>query len=769
MKFILVDDGAASAIISDRVLQSTEFSQGRALAKLLREGVLEQGLGQRFTVISEGEGTYFLSPTSKEHFLVIDLTQCAPFRSHGESEALLIFQRLLRFAVRIWGNLRLSAAEKMIPDSTKAVLFPFPITTQSEYRLTLERSPDERRAAKRGAGNHLLLFRDGTTAGGGPAEEPNVSTFRKALKSYPAAKARVEEAQKSARQAGQEVDRTARPLAVTALDSAVGTAMVGMGYDEWLRQLTEAQRIFVLRGIDGAERIEGPAGSGKTLCLVLKCIQVLRKASSEGAEHHSIFFAHGSATERAIREKFVINDPDGFYERGRHEAPQSVRITTLQEWCGEQLATGISETEYLDRDAMEAKELRLLYVAESLEEVEAEHLETHKPFLSPEFRQFLEAEELWSKAEMVQHEIAIMIKGRADEDLERYQLLPRLKYGLPVQGEADRAYVYLIFTVYQAKLRTTGQFDTDDIVLSAIGQLHTPIWRRRRREEGFNSIFVDETHLFNLNELSVFHYLSRDVAAHPIVFSVDRSQALGDRGSAEEAIDFALTTSVSGERTTSTRIRTIFRCSPEITAVALSITASGATLFTNFDNPLGDATSTFTHEEESKSTIPVFRQLASDRQMISQALTSAARMARDLRCAKSDVVIIAFSPILFEELTAAAARMNKPVEPLKERGDLEVVKRAKETGRFVLSLADYVGGLEFQGAVLVGVDDGRVPPAGAATTRESRHFLTYAYHNRLYVAVTRARYRLEFLGTVDRGPSPILESALRNGLVELEE
>ena len=81
-------------------------------------------------------------------------------------------------------------------------------------------------------------------------------------------------------------------------------------------------------------------------------------------------------------------------------------------------------------------------------------------------------------------------------------------------------------------------------------------------------------------------------------------------------------------------------------------------------------------------------------------------------------------------------------------------------------MVDYIGGLEFDGVVLVGVDEGRVPPSTVVTTQESRHFLSFSWHNRLYVAITRAKYRLEILFSEERGPSPIIANAIQAGLLE---
>ncbi|MGC2778694.1 MAG: UvrD-helicase domain-containing protein, partial [Bradyrhizobium sp.] len=526
---------------------------------------------------------------------------------------------------------------------------------------------------------------------------------------------------------------------------------------------TENQRNFIQQPLTAPHRIEGPAGTGKTISLILKCLAELKKAAESSNEHRSLFVAHSEATKKTILDMFIANDVDGFSSRDRYASKQSLHVTTLHELCAHLLNTEISESEFLDRDAMESKNAQLLYVSEAVHEVLARDLETHRRFLSADFSHFLSQEDEWTLPEMVQHEISVLIKGRADEELDKYRRLPFLNYGLPIRNESDRGFVFVIFLAYQEKLRASAQFDTDDIVLTAIGQLNTPVWRRRRQREGYDSIFVDETHLFNMNELSMFHYLSKSDSLYPIAYSVDRSQSLGDRGWSNEAVEDTLGDARTGERASRTLMKSIFRSSPEIVNLAFSVTSSGATLFTNFDNPLTYASSAFTVEEERHCAPPEYYSYANDAWMVAGAFTHAEQMVRDVEGSKHDILIVAFDPETLNLLTRYANDSNKPIELISQRGDYEVVKRARKAGRFVVGLADFVGGLEFSGVVLVGVDNGRLPPTRTQSTTESTNFLSYASHGRLYVAIMRAKYRVDILGTDERGPSRLLIPAFENG------
>ena len=79
---------------------------------------------------------------------------------------------------------------------------------------------------------------------------------------------------------------------------------------------------------------------------------------------------------------FEANDDRHFNRRDPYIDRQSVKITTLHGLCTDLLHTTISETEFLDRDAMESKALQTIYVNEAFEEAMSNEYPTHKRFLS---------------------------------------------------------------------------------------------------------------------------------------------------------------------------------------------------------------------------------------------------------------------------------------------------------------------------------------------------------------------------------------------------
>ncbi len=766
--FIFIDDKAAEDIVSRRDLQSDDFIGAKQLAAILIGGAAQRQLSPTTFFLESRRGLFILdSRSSQDNFIVIDLEQARLFEGCSDRDSLLRLQKLLRFARRRWEKISPAPNERMIAGGTKAAVFPYPINTQSSIRISIDLTPDRQRRLKRSNGIEMLVYRIGTNEGGGPTEEAPVTNFRKALDDLGEAKQGLVDAAKNA--ANETLSKINALNVVKLQGGALHGGISGCNFDEWNEYLSESQKTFVEHALTSPERIEGPAGTGKTLCLVLKCIAQLRKARNSGAEHRALFVAHSESTKRLIQDMFA---PELGTENDRAKdffTLQSLKITTLHELCSELLRYEIGPAELLDRDAFESKQAQLLYTLEALQEVISDDLPTHRPRMSEQFCRFLDDTDIWTAADLFQHEISVVIKGRAGEDFTKYKKLPRLTYGLPVGNEGDKAFTFLVFNSYQRRLKSSGQFDTDDVVISSLYQLDNPIWRRRREREGYDGVYIDETHLFNINELSIFHKITRSASSFPIAYSADVSQSLSDRGWADESFDNVLTGSPedSSIETKETRFSSIFRCSPDIVNLAFSVTSAGATLFTNFDDPLKAASSAFTDQEERLCEKPTYSLLTSDEEMTEQAFVRGERLVSELSTTRGDIAIIVFGTELFAEMERFVRNNNKRADVLKHRGDMEVVRKARSQGRFVLSTPDFVGGLEFDAVILVGVDKSRVPPKLNAHSADSENYVSYATHQRMYVALTRAKYRVEILGVKVHGASELFTNALASGSLEM--
>lgn len=767
MKHITIELGAIDEIVSDRFLQSTEFEPGKALATILKGQLGSAPINPRVAITHAADGIFLttLSPKTSARYLVIDIQTSKIFDDLSDSDSLFVLQKLMRFAKKSWQGLAFNFSERFIAGTTKAVLFPFRGFKPAPFRVAIEREPMAERLAKRDdRGNFLLAYKAGYEGADANKEVAEVTNFRKAYEA-------LGEVRATLKSRADKVDDSSSisQLHVTEL-SINGNGAHGSIYrrfEDWLPLLTTQQRTFVEAKIEGPYRIEGAAGTGKTLALMLKAISALRLAKDQHQDYRAVFVTHSDATKRHIIEVISVIDGEQFLSAIPATSPQSLKVCTLSEICAEQLRQSISETEFIDRDAMESKALQLLYISEALSDAMAADFPTHERFLSPALSALMKSEDSWKVAEMLQHEISVVIKGRASELLDKYKNIPPLKYGIPAISDADKAFVFTIFRRYQGKLGDFGQFDTDDVVLTAIGQLDTPIWRRRRAREGYDAIFIDETHLFNINELHIFHYFTKLPGPYNIVYSVDRSQAVGDQGWTTTDISESISNDSSSEG--EARVKTIFRSSVDIVNLAFSILSAGATLFTNFDNPVNVAASGFTELEEKLTAPPRYLSVINDDEIPQAAFATAEHLCKELDCRRSDILIVTLDENLLERMEYFATERNKPHLILRRRGDAMAVEGARLSSQFVLAHADYVGGLEFLGVVLVGIDAGRVPPSAGGESESSKNYLSYAAHNRLYVAVTRAKYRAVIIGEKARGPSKILEPAIKSGLMSIED
>ena len=768
MKYVCIDDGAVEELISGRNYQTVEFEEGARLIEVL-SGRRQLALKFSNVVVTQEEKTIFLSTAGSwksKKYLVIDCERCELFESHPASHSLVYLQKLLRFCTKFWNNSVYSKSENLISGTSKAVIFPLPISTHSQFRIVVEREPMKERLKKREMDRSFLLaYKSGTEGGDSTSETPDYTNFRKAFERLP-------DLYRSLMSTASELvdERQSLQIASTELKDGqyLNDHTAFLPYEKWRKLLTEQQKKFVDAPVDTPHRLQGPAGTGKTQSLLIRCVRLLREAEIAKRPCRVLFVTHSESTRDAVSEILNVMDKDAFHQRNPDNEAVTLSVVTLASLCASTLKQSISHTEFIDRDAQDSKFLQSLYIEEAIKKVRRDQFNSFLPNLSEEFRTLFQSQSDDVLSTLFQHEISVLIKGRAGDSFRVYNECPRLRYGLPTQNSADKGFVYTIFRGYQEQLERTNQFDTDDVVLSAVGQLDTPIWRRRRAREGFDFIAVDETHLFNINELHVFHYFSREIGRYPISFSVDQAQAVGDRGW-EDVGSFELLFNAEGTQETKTEIGSVFRSSPQIFDFANSILASGATLFTNFSNTLSGAQSAFTSDEERRSLPVHYIECNDDKDMIETAFRQLNTLIKSTNSRKWEVLITSISEELCSSLEEYALSVNKPVTVIKKRGDYSQVRQAEKSGHFVLGHADYVGGLEFNAVVIVGVDKGRVPNEGESDDYNTRNYASYAAHNRLYVASSRAKFGLVLLGVKARGPSELLKTATRNGLLITED
>lgn len=762
MNYILIDKFACQEIVQNSFFQNIGFLPAREIISLIKgdRGTLP-GLSSKFTTA----GLILTRENSlpSEDVVVLDLEHLRLTDSLNDNEVLVALQKTLRFCMKHWDGLALSSSELYIKGSTKAVVFPLPFFANgNSFRITIEREPNARRLSKRTSGRYLLVYKSGRSEGDGVSEEASLTNFKKAYEDYSSLQNAVRNSSPL-----PQTNPSIESINVTTLQTSNLIKIPEQGFDRWMHLLTDEQKNFVNSDWSVPHRLEGPAGTGKTLCLVLKAINFLKHSINENSSHKALFVVPSDELAASIKDRFLGNGYGEYVTDAINEyleKSQSITVITLQKLCAQLLNYDVSESELLDRDSIESKNTQLLYLDQIVSDIKSKDLPVLSSHLSPEFFNFLNSEDDWTIAHLLRHEVSIVIKGRANGQIDIYKSIPALEYGLPAKSQADKEYIFSKFQTYQNLLEQSNQYDIDDIVISAIGQLDTPIWRRRRQQLGFDSIYIDEVHHFNLNEISILHYLTKSPALVPISYGIDRSQAVGDIGWSDIEFQDALAGDADGKATINP-VSAIFRSSTQIIELAFCVTTSGANLFTNFENPLASATETFTAEEEKKSAKPCVTYILDDDEIALQTYKQVDQMARSLQVSKSGVLVVIFDEQILSNVVEVWKKSNKAFKQLDRRGDFSAVDDANKAGCTIVSAPEFVGGLEFSGVILVGCDKGRLPQ-NAGASDFGKAYLNYRAHNNLYVAITRAKYRVEFIVNKNRGISEILRRAIEMKLLD---
>lgn len=749
MKYIYITLDAIEAFSNIRQYQSIDYASGEALYKVLHGSSVSLE-DKRIKLLSLDNGVvFYTSNFDRNRGVLFDLSTFDAFKNKEPKHAITIFQKVLKYAIKYFNNLACAPCEKEVTNNV-TIIFPYPFTaTKDVYKVLIDRNTSKHSRKDK---NILTVFYSGDNPNG---IKVSFTALNKAMEELK--EAHIVKVENTDGENVIPIDT----FHTTNLEDCDLHLDASVGYDNWNQYLTNTQKEFIYKDINGTERLEGAAGTGKTLSMVLRCMFLLKKNPTS----RYVFVTHSKATKDHIIQVFKNNYPEvnDLLCLTDEERSKPLLVTTLQEWCIHFLGVYLTETEYLDKDAQESKALQLLYIEEAFDKIKQREWSTYKKICSSTFVEYIEGTDSDLLLEMLQYEIATLIKGRCDGNIDQYKQLERPTYSIPCENEQDKTVLFLIYREYQKDLEKINQFDSDDIILTALGQLNTPIWKRRRNQEGFNACFIDETHLFNLNELSIFHYLNKEDSKNNIVFAIDKSQHIGERGILDDTM-YSILQVTSGCRI-SQNYDVVFRSSPDIVNLAYNVLSSGATVFEHFENPLIDSTPILSSCEMQKCIYPKYQLLASDEEMITKAFDEVDAYSRNNRVAKSKILIVPTTFELFNQVQKYADNNNKQYSLIQSRGDASYVQSAFYHHQYVIGGIDYIGGLEFDYVIIIGVDDGRVPPKHS---NESFHFINYAWYNRMYVAITRARYALLLLGNKSLGQSPILESAIHFKMLEFE-
>lgn len=765
-RFLLFDFNAIFTYVNKRTLQSIEYAQGRQLVGHIR-GQLASEIFEGTAVEYCDNGIIFCGKKNQnaleevdtgERIFCFDLTVCGNLLTESDTSLLFIFQKAFRTALKIWNRHPFSISERVY--ETKSILFPF--TYPDPRRLVIERSKSTLQLEKRSIDFPLLAYKYNCEEPSQDDEPVNVSVLNAAGKLFNTK--RYELRGKLRETAVLPQNKSSALHSVSAGQEVGREDFIYWSFESQYQNLTEVQKEVVDDDVlKSPLRIDGAAGTGKTMSMIMRAYRLLETHQKCGLPFRTIFFSHSQSTFQHMLSAFR-NYPNSLQYLDQN-LPQHIEFTTLSDYCAN--FASIPLTSLLERDAGDAKTFQLMLVENVLSRPDiVSKVRTFRPLISPELYDMFDEKKTSPSAlyTMLQHEFSVQIKGRTDSTIDTYYQIPPIPNGLPCSTKKDKELIFSLFIAYQNELKAEGSFDVDDVVMEALARLNAPIWRRERAVSGYDYIFVDEMHLFNINEQSVFHFLTKNLhqTEIPICFALDYSQAVGDRGNV--SADYI----ESGfGKATKKKYHTVFRNSPQITDFCTSIATSGVLMFhEQFSDPYHDTHSDFLLEDEAKSRVPSLYEYDSDEEMLASLDQHLQNVVRDLRCNPRDIAVIAFDSKFYseqgvKEVCCQTGRTFTSLCAGQRDGSGKL-----PAGSYVLTSPYDINGMEFQAAILLGVDEGRVPQT-MGTSDISQHFIKYSAYNLLYLSASRAKYRLIILGNRLKGRSSCLEHSIEAGYLAI--
>lgn len=762
MKYLLFDKSAIVSYVADTQLQSIEYSDGRKLVDHVC-GELCSEIFHNTIIEYSKDGVMFVGMNRAKddagkgvRIFCIDLTQCNILSEKNNPARLLtLIQKTFRLVLKIWDRRPFSISERV--SGSKSILFPF--SQPDHNRIVIERSNNILRLTNRGIDFPLLAYKYNAEDPSLAGDDIDTTILKKAGEGYAGSYRTILKKYEPADLPGAEQKEKALET-VESNPVQERSDFIFLGIDRQYQMLTDTQRAIVDFNQFGVPlRIEGAAGTGKTISMIMRAYKILSEKEKEGKPFRIAFLAHSESTSSRNLGVFSLYENSNRFLDGCHE--QTIRFETLLSFC--KSFARVSDNMLLESDALESKNYQLMLIQDVVERAtETKKIKTYSPIISQEIRELFDSDKTQPQAlmNMLQHEFSVQIKGRTDCSIDGYYEIPSIPNGVPCSTKADKELIFSLFLDYQKELLESGSYDVDDVTIEALSRLNAPIWRRERNTAGYDYIFADEMHLFNINEQSVFHFLTKDPAIKeiPICFALDYAQSIGDRGNtssdyiSKEAFGIA----------ESKKLKTVFRNSRPITELCAAIAASGTLMFgSSFANPYDIPQYGFTNMEEEKSITPKLIMCDNDDLILDTLDSVISEYIKDLHCKLCDIAIVSFDEkwLSSEGIKLLEERLGKKLNVL-DRSD------TKDDNAIVISSPYAINGLEFQGIILVGVDEGRVPQT-SGTSDISKHYIMYSAYNMLYLSISRAKYRVVMLGSKLNGISSCLEHAISNKYLDV--
>lgn len=539
----------------------------------------------------------------------------------------------------------------------------------------------------------------------------------------------------------------------------------GASLKQWYKtKLTTEQRSFVDKKHDGPVRLRGAAGTGKTMSLVIKFLRDALAAEDDKRPIKLGFLTHSFASVDLVTSIGESLDPQGLLHGTGRCA--KLEVCTIYDLAHKHLNFDLDELEPLSLDGREGRRLQAELIETVLKDMrQAPIVVSLFSVISPVLTLRWEAAIAGSDRKLVSeimNEFASVLDAegiRAGEEKgERYAKSPsgRPSWLMSLPLEVDRRFVLDVHRRYRKLLGDMNTLSVDQMIGDFNSFLDSNRWDRIRSREGYDALFVDELHLFTSIERQTLHKLIRRNMEEdgrpirpPIFMAYDLKQSPRDTFAQYGDGDQNLFSAASGlQGSELVKLERVFRYTPQIAEFLADLDASFPAIDIpgEWDAYAGKAQLEDGHPPE----LTVFKD---ERTLFSVVMQQAISVARATQGGGRRVAVLCASEEMFDiYVTAAAGQFAGKHIAISSREPSSELRHAGK--RFILSMPEYVAGLQFETVFLINVDAAEAPTDAGDGIR--RRFIS-----NIYLGSSRAEQKLYLSASLSRGgKSDVLEMAL---------
>ncbi|SFP20336.1 hypothetical protein SAMN04488056_1302 [Cohaesibacter marisflavi] len=526
---------------------------------------------------------------------------------------------------------------------------------------------------------------------------------------------------------------------------------------EWLQnKLTGEQLAFVNRPLDAPVRLKGPAGSGKTVALAIKCLNDFFKKIDEGIYPKFAFITHSQELARhVVTDMFSVLDPsDNWKDISKGE----LWIGSLYELAQEKLGYQNKAIVPLSLDGREGMSLQIDFIKEAIRYLKKDlRFKTSiLPKCSKYFSDRFKSENIDDFVIDISNEFSSTIDAdrikKGTPEAESYVNGRRYNYQMMLDKIEDRRAVLEIHAKYTDLLRDMNTLSMDQMIADFNNHIRSNEWqfsqkysREDPRSEGFDAIYVDEFHYFNSSERMSFRPLFQPEAFNndkpPLFMAYDFKQSTRDLNIAN------FFKKVEIGETQGLELTKVFRSTPEIAAFLQDLDSA----FPPLD--LAEEWGGYSGSAQTETgATPELRCYGSQIQLVDETFRQALHAANLI--GGRNVAVLCLNPELFDTYIRAGRTQDK-YAPVTGRDEFIAIK--SNIKKPVFSMPEYVAGLQFDSVFIMHVD--QLDLSDDELINRQRRFISSTY-----LGASRASKKLVLSCCYDRGgPSRILNSALANG------